>query len=45
VAKMPKRYLPQDIAWMGGMHSRLRAAGDMIARSRQNDVAVGDADR
>jgi acetamidase/formamidase len=45
VAKMPKRYLPQDIAWMGGMHSRLRAAGDMIARSRQNDVAVGGADR
>jgi acetamidase/formamidase len=45
VAKMPKRYLPPDIAWMGGMHTRLREAGDVIRRSRQNDVAAGGADR
>jgi acetamidase/formamidase len=24
VAKMPKRYLPKDAGWMGGMHERLR---------------------
>jgi acetamidase/formamidase len=24
VAQMPKRYLPRDVAWMGGMHERLR---------------------
>jgi len=27
VAKMPKRYLPKGIAWMGGTHDRLRALG------------------
>jgi acetamidase/formamidase len=32
VAKMPKRYLPSDIAWMGGMHQRLREVGAAVAR-------------
>ena len=27
VAMMPKRYLPRDVPWMGGMHERLRALG------------------
>jgi acetamidase/formamidase len=27
VAKMPKRYLPRDIPWMGGAHDRLVALG------------------
>jgi acetamidase/formamidase len=26
VARMPKRYLPKDIGWMGGAHERLRRA-------------------
>jgi acetamidase/formamidase len=30
VAKMPKRYLPADIAWMGGLHDRLRSVGEGI---------------
>jgi acetamidase/formamidase len=33
VAKMPKRYLPRDVAWMGGMHDRLRGVADVV-RSR-----------
>jgi len=45
VAKMPKRYLPRDIDWMGGTHSRLREVGDMIRRLRRDDLAVGGADR
>jgi acetamidase/formamidase len=27
IAKMPKRYLPSDVRWMGGTHERLRAVG------------------
>ena len=30
VAKMPKRYLPSDVAWMGGMHQRLRQVGASV---------------
>jgi len=30
VAKMPKRYLPRDIPWMGGVHERLRAIGAAV---------------
>jgi amidase len=26
IARMPKRYLPRDIGWMGGAHERLRRA-------------------
>ena len=34
VAKMPKRYLPRDVAWMDGTHDRLRrAAADVPRRS------------
>jgi acetamidase/formamidase len=32
VAKMPKRYLPSDVAWMDGMHQRLRHVGAAVAR-------------
>jgi acetamidase/formamidase len=32
VATMPKRYLPPDVAWMGGVHDRLRALGDAARR-------------
>jgi acetamidase/formamidase len=30
VAKMPKRYLPADVAWMGGAHDRLRQRATTI---------------
>jgi acetamidase/formamidase len=30
VAQMPKRYLPRDVPWMGGMHARLRATGRAV---------------
>jgi acetamidase/formamidase len=30
VAKMPKAYLPRDVAWMGGMHERLRQVGGAV---------------
>jgi acetamidase/formamidase len=33
VAKVPKRHLPRDVAWMGGLHERLRATGrDALAK-------------
>jgi acetamidase/formamidase len=32
VAKMPKRYLPRDVAWMDGMHDRLRRIGAEVPR-------------
>jgi amidase len=32
VAKMPKRYLPSDVPWMGGVHERLRRVGQAVAR-------------
>ena len=34
VAKMPKRYLPPDVAWMGGTHARLRELGSAALASR-----------
>jgi acetamidase/formamidase len=34
VAKVPKRHLPRDISWMGGMHDRLRAVGRTISVRR-----------
>lgn len=34
VAKMPKRYLPRDVPWMGGMHARLREVGRTALRAR-----------
>jgi acetamidase/formamidase len=30
VAKMPKRYLPADVPWMGGMHERLAQVGKAV---------------
>jgi acetamidase/formamidase len=30
VAKMAKRYLPRDVAWMGGVHERLRKMGEAV---------------
>jgi acetamidase/formamidase len=33
VAKMPKRYLPRDVAWMGGMHERLRSLASTVERA------------
>ena len=30
VAKMPKRYLPEDIGWMGDTHDRLRRIGATV---------------
>lgn len=30
VAKVPKRYLPRDIPWLGGMHDRLRSIGRAV---------------
>jgi acetamidase/formamidase len=35
VAKMPKRYLPADIGWMGDMHDRLRRIGAAVRSARQ----------
>ncbi len=34
VAKMPKRYLPQDVGWMGNTHDRLRRIGAAVLASR-----------
>jgi acetamidase/formamidase len=34
VAKMPKRYLPSGIGWMGGAHDRLRGVGAAVLASR-----------
>jgi acetamidase/formamidase len=39
VAKMPKRYLPPDVAWMDGMHDRLRGIGAQVPR--RSSVAEG----
>jgi acetamidase/formamidase len=30
VAKVPKRFLPRDIEWMGGIHDRLRRIGRAV---------------
>jgi acetamidase/formamidase len=35
VAKMPKRYLPQDVGWMGGTHDRLRQFGAAVRATRK----------
>jgi acetamidase/formamidase len=34
VAKMPKRYLPEGIGWMGDMHDRLRRIGAAVRATR-----------
>lgn len=34
VARMPKRYLPRDVAWMGGVHQRLREVGRAALAAR-----------
>jgi acetamidase/formamidase len=34
VAKMPKRYLPGDVGWMGDMHVRLRQIGAAVRSAR-----------
>jgi amidase len=34
VAKVPKRFMPPDVRWMGGVHDRLRALGDEVLTSR-----------
>jgi acetamidase/formamidase len=30
VARMPKRYLPQDVAWMAGTHEKLRRVAEAV---------------
>jgi acetamidase/formamidase len=34
VAKMPKRYLPADVEWMGGAHDRLRSLAAAVRPTR-----------
>lgn len=34
VAKAPKRYLPRDAPWMGGLHDRMRQIGRAVLASR-----------
>lgn len=34
VAKMPKRYLPKDVGWMGGAHERLARVGAAVRSTR-----------
>jgi len=34
VATMPKRYLPDGVAWMRGTHDRLRAVGRAVLAQR-----------
>jgi hypothetical protein len=29
-ARMPKRYLPRDVPWLGGAHARLREIGRAV---------------
>jgi acetamidase/formamidase len=38
VAQMPKRYLPREVAWMGGAHARLR---EIAAAVRGGRVPAG----
>jgi acetamidase/formamidase len=35
VAKVPKRYLPRDIGWMGGVHDRLRTIGRAVLSTQE----------
>ena len=39
VAKMPKRYLPRDTEWMGGVHDRLRRLGEAVMATRKGGPA------
>lgn len=39
VAKMPKRYLPRDTEWMGGVHDRLRRLGEAVMATRRGGPA------
>lgn len=39
VAKMPKRYLPRDTEWMGGVHDRLRRLGEAVMATRRSGPA------
>ena len=41
VAKMPKRFLPPDVGWMGGTHARLSQVGAAVRLART--VAAGAA--
>jgi acetamidase/formamidase len=34
LAKMPKRYLPSDVAWMGGVHAKLRQVARAVMATR-----------
>jgi acetamidase/formamidase len=34
VARMPKRYLPQDVAWMAGTHEKLRRVAEAVRAGR-----------
>ena len=34
VAKMPKRYLPRGVDWMGGAHDRFRTIGAAVRATR-----------
>ncbi len=34
LAKMPKRYLPRDVPWLGGVHARLRDLGRRVLAAR-----------
>ncbi|MDQ3870058.1 MAG: acetamidase/formamidase family protein, partial [Chloroflexota bacterium] len=34
VAKVPKRHLPSGVAWMGGLHGRLRTTGREVLAAR-----------
>lgn len=40
VAKMPKRYLPRDIPWMGAAHDRLRKIGERVRAVRPLGTAT-----
>lgn len=39
VARMPKRYLPRDTEWMGGVHDRLRQLGETVMATRKGGPA------
>jgi acetamidase/formamidase len=38
VAKMPKRFLPADVGWMGGTHDRLRRVGAAARSARDGST-------
>jgi acetamidase/formamidase len=41
VAKMAKRYLPPKVAWMGGIHERLRKVGEAVRPGSASRLAGG----